>query len=294
MMMTERERAVSLLRRARAIINRWQELYGEHQPPWLPPAHQINWAEDAAAYIDAAKDGGATMTDDTNIDALIAQTESLHGIASASYICSIVAALRRARAAGVPPHDVVLAQRSTPATKGDADAGHTPGLYALTGAAHPSHAEPTMPATPPPVQSGGYGPSQEGAGGSAGTPDARVELCARLRDHGWNEAAAMIEVQYARIEQQAAALKERDAEVTSLKSELGHAEIETDAQELRAERAEAEAAENAKDAERYSIVRDRMISQWVKGDAGLYSGAKLDAALDAVLGAAKDGGAGQR
>ena len=48
--------AVWLLQRARAIINRWQELYGEHQPQFLPPAHQIEWAEDASEFIDAAKE----------------------------------------------------------------------------------------------------------------------------------------------------------------------------------------------------------------------------------------------
>jgi len=48
--------AVWLLQRARAIINRWQELYGEHQPQFLPPAHQIEWAEDASEFIDAARE----------------------------------------------------------------------------------------------------------------------------------------------------------------------------------------------------------------------------------------------
>ena len=48
--------AVSLLQRARAIINRWQELYGEFQPQFLPPAHQIEWAEDASEFIDAARE----------------------------------------------------------------------------------------------------------------------------------------------------------------------------------------------------------------------------------------------
>ena len=48
--------AVSLLRRAQAIINRWQELYGEFQPEFLPPAHQIEWAEDASEFIDAARE----------------------------------------------------------------------------------------------------------------------------------------------------------------------------------------------------------------------------------------------
>ena len=47
---------VWLLQRARAIINRWQELYGEHQPQFLPPAHQIEWAEDASEFIDAARE----------------------------------------------------------------------------------------------------------------------------------------------------------------------------------------------------------------------------------------------
>ena len=47
--------AVSLLRRARAIINRWQELYGEFQPQFLPPAHQIAWAEDVSEFINAKK-----------------------------------------------------------------------------------------------------------------------------------------------------------------------------------------------------------------------------------------------
>jgi len=46
---------VWLLQRARAIINRWQELYGDHQPQFLPPAHQIEWAEDASEFIDAAR-----------------------------------------------------------------------------------------------------------------------------------------------------------------------------------------------------------------------------------------------
>ena len=48
--------AVWLLQRARALINRWQELYGEHQPQFLPPAHQIEWAEDASEFIDAARE----------------------------------------------------------------------------------------------------------------------------------------------------------------------------------------------------------------------------------------------
>ena len=48
--------AVWLLQRALAIINRWQELYGEHQPQFLPPAHQIEWAEDASEFIDAARE----------------------------------------------------------------------------------------------------------------------------------------------------------------------------------------------------------------------------------------------
>jgi len=30
-------------------------LYGEFQPQFLPPAHQIEWAEDASEFIDAAK-----------------------------------------------------------------------------------------------------------------------------------------------------------------------------------------------------------------------------------------------
>lgn len=42
---------VALIRRANALLNQWVEIYGEHNPQWLPPAGVVNWQEDAAQYI---------------------------------------------------------------------------------------------------------------------------------------------------------------------------------------------------------------------------------------------------
>lgn len=41
-----------LLERAARLLGEWQRKYGEHQPDWLPPAGEVRWLEDAAAYID--------------------------------------------------------------------------------------------------------------------------------------------------------------------------------------------------------------------------------------------------
>jgi hypothetical protein len=42
---------VALIRRANALLNRWAEVYGEHNPQWLPPAGIVNWQEDASLYL---------------------------------------------------------------------------------------------------------------------------------------------------------------------------------------------------------------------------------------------------
>lgn len=43
----------ALVRRADALLRRWAELYGEHNPQWLPPAGIVNWHEDASRYLSA-------------------------------------------------------------------------------------------------------------------------------------------------------------------------------------------------------------------------------------------------
>lgn len=45
--------AAALIRRADALLNRWAEKYGLHNPQWLPPAGVVNWQEDAARYLAA-------------------------------------------------------------------------------------------------------------------------------------------------------------------------------------------------------------------------------------------------
>lgn len=45
--------AKALIRRANALLNRWTELYGEHNPQWLPPDGIVNWQEDAAQFLTA-------------------------------------------------------------------------------------------------------------------------------------------------------------------------------------------------------------------------------------------------
>lgn len=45
--------AKALLVRAARLLGEWERKYGEHQPDWLPPADQVRWREDAAAYIAA-------------------------------------------------------------------------------------------------------------------------------------------------------------------------------------------------------------------------------------------------
>lgn len=57
--------AKALIVRATAKLRAWHEKYGEHQPQWLPPAGDVEWLEDAAAYIAAhtlpAPTAGAAM-----------------------------------------------------------------------------------------------------------------------------------------------------------------------------------------------------------------------------------------
>lgn len=42
-----------LLVRGAARLREWHAKYGEHQPPWLPPAGDVRWLEDVEAAIHA-------------------------------------------------------------------------------------------------------------------------------------------------------------------------------------------------------------------------------------------------
>jgi hypothetical protein len=43
--------AKALIERAARLLGEWQRKYGEHQPDWLPPAGEVRWLEDAAAFL---------------------------------------------------------------------------------------------------------------------------------------------------------------------------------------------------------------------------------------------------
>lgn len=45
--------AKALIERAAAQLRKWHEVYGKHNPAWLPPAGDVRWLEDAAAYLGA-------------------------------------------------------------------------------------------------------------------------------------------------------------------------------------------------------------------------------------------------
>jgi hypothetical protein len=104
----------ALIRRADALLRRWAELYGEHNPQWLPPAGIVNWQEDAGRYL-------ALRSLPTPGLALAALTESAkqhraRGDDGHASICE--AALREAAASAVP-YGVV-------ASSGETFSGKTP------------------------------------------------------------------------------------------------------------------------------------------------------------------------
>ena len=43
--------AKALIQRAAAQLRAWHEVYGKHNPAWLPPAGDVRWLEDADAYL---------------------------------------------------------------------------------------------------------------------------------------------------------------------------------------------------------------------------------------------------
>jgi len=43
----EIERLRNLLQRGQMQLEKWQDKYGEYNPPWLPPAGDVRFAEDA-------------------------------------------------------------------------------------------------------------------------------------------------------------------------------------------------------------------------------------------------------
>jgi hypothetical protein len=45
--------AKALIERAARLLGEWQRKYGEHQPDWLPPAGEVRWLVDAAAFLSA-------------------------------------------------------------------------------------------------------------------------------------------------------------------------------------------------------------------------------------------------
>lgn len=45
--------AKALIERAARLLHEWHRKYGEHQPEWLPPAGDVRWLEEAAAYVAA-------------------------------------------------------------------------------------------------------------------------------------------------------------------------------------------------------------------------------------------------
>lgn len=47
----EIERLRALLRRGMRQLESWQEKYGEHNPEWLPPAGDVQWAEDVSEAL---------------------------------------------------------------------------------------------------------------------------------------------------------------------------------------------------------------------------------------------------
>jgi hypothetical protein len=54
--MSELREAVILLARALHQLYKWQRKYGEHNPPWLPPAGDVELAEDIDAFLTKIKD----------------------------------------------------------------------------------------------------------------------------------------------------------------------------------------------------------------------------------------------
>jgi hypothetical protein len=50
-MTDDEQTARSLLRRALVQLGKWQVKYGEHNPPWLPPAGDVELAEDIDAFL---------------------------------------------------------------------------------------------------------------------------------------------------------------------------------------------------------------------------------------------------
>lgn len=45
--------AKALIQRAAAQLRAWHDVYGKHNPAWLPPAGDVRWLEDADAYLAA-------------------------------------------------------------------------------------------------------------------------------------------------------------------------------------------------------------------------------------------------
>jgi len=54
--MTELREAVILLARALHQLSKWQRKYGEHNPSWLPPAGDVELAEDIDAFLTKIED----------------------------------------------------------------------------------------------------------------------------------------------------------------------------------------------------------------------------------------------
>lgn len=48
----ENERLRALLRRGMQQLAAWQELYGWHNPEWLPPAGDVRWMEDVSEALE--------------------------------------------------------------------------------------------------------------------------------------------------------------------------------------------------------------------------------------------------
>lgn len=42
---------VALISRGIAQLRAWHEVYGKHNPTWLPPAGDVRWLEDATAFL---------------------------------------------------------------------------------------------------------------------------------------------------------------------------------------------------------------------------------------------------